>query len=50
MTLGKALAVVALWQSGRFDTLEIAEILTVAEADVARVLAVTADAKRGVAS
>jgi hypothetical protein len=46
MTILKALAAIALWDSGRFDTSEIAHCLHVLEADVARVLHVAREERR----
>jgi|ETNmetMinimDraft_3_1059899.scaffolds.fasta_scaffold166884_2 hypothetical protein len=38
MTVLKAAAVLTLWRTGRFDTQDIAHAVSVAEADVVRVL------------
>lgn len=46
MTTLKALAVIALWDTGRFDTAEIAHCLGMFEADVAHVLHVTREERR----
>lgn len=43
-----AIAVVALWDTKRFSTAEIAEILLVPECDVERVLHIRREAARGV--
>lgn len=42
----RALAAIVLWDSGRFDTSEIATALEIAEADVARVLHVAREERR----
>jgi hypothetical protein len=39
-------AVLTLWRSGKFDTMQIAELLRLVEADVASVLAAALDAER----
>lgn len=46
MTTLKAMAAFSLWDSGRFDTAEIAHCLHVLEADVARVLHVAREERR----
>ncbi|MEH6721309.1 MAG: hypothetical protein V7704_20720 [Aurantimonas endophytica] len=38
MTVIKAAAILTLWRDGRFDTMDIAQALTVHEADVVRVI------------
>lgn len=47
MSTLQALAVVALWRDGRFDTAEIAHIIGFHEADICRVIHVARDAERG---
>lgn len=46
MTTLKALAAIALWDSGRFDTSEIAHCLNAPEADVARILHLAREERR----
>ena len=46
MSALKAVAVVALWQTGKFDTLDIAHALGVTEAEVVSVLDVWREANR----
>jgi hypothetical protein len=46
MTTLKALAVIALWDTGRFDTAEIAHATGTFEADVARILHLTREERR----
>lgn len=48
MTEHDAIAVIALWDSRRFSTAEIGEILRVPEADVERVIHIRREAARGV--
>lgn len=38
MNLAQAAATLILWQSGRFDTLDIAKVLNITEPDVCRLL------------
>lgn len=46
MNLGQALAAVALWNTRRYDTVDIAEILGVPEADVERALHTARELRR----
>lgn len=46
MTVGQSLAAVALWDTQRFDTCEIADVLKVTEAEVANVLHVVREERR----
>ncbi|WP_167522484.1 hypothetical protein [Mesorhizobium sp. M2D.F.Ca.ET.232.01.1.1] len=47
MTLVQGAACLILWESGRFDTLDIARALNVSEADVCRVLDAAKGRQRG---
>jgi hypothetical protein len=47
MNLVQAAACIVLWKSGRFDTLDIAQALNVAESDVCRLLAAAKERERG---
>lgn len=47
ITLVKAAAILTLWRSGQFDTLDISDALDIAEPDVCRVIAAARDAERG---
>lgn len=47
MTLLQAAACLVLWQSGRFDTLDIARAIGVAEPAVVTLLDAARDAERG---
>lgn len=47
MTVLQAAAALTLWRSGRFDTLQIAEVLNVAEPDVVRLLDAVRNRERG---
>ena len=47
VTLLQAAAALVLWRSRRFDTLDIARLLGVSEADVCRVLHAVRDAELG---
>ena len=46
MTVGQALATVALWDSRRFATADIAQLLHVREADVEQVIHLTREERR----
>lgn len=47
MTEQSAIAVIAIWDTKRFSTAEIAEILLLPEADVERVVHIRREAARG---
>lgn len=47
MNLLQAAAVLVLWRSSRFDTLDISHALNVPEADVCRVIHAARDRERG---
>lgn len=47
MTLVQGAAVLVLWQSGRFDTADIAKALGQTEADVCRVIHAAKERARG---
>lgn len=47
MTILQAAAVLTLWRSRRFDTLDIARALGVPEADVCRVIQAARDREHG---
>jgi DNA-binding transcriptional regulator LsrR (DeoR family) len=47
MNLLAGAATLVLWESGRFDTADIASALHVSEADVCRVLAAAKERRRG---
>lgn len=46
ISLGQSLAAVILWDSGRFDTHDIAKVLMISEAAVERVLHITREERR----
>lgn len=46
MSVIKAVAAVALWRTAKFDTADIAEALSVSEADVCRVIHLTREEDR----
>lgn len=48
MTEAHAIAIIALWDTKRFSTAEIGEILLIPEADVERVVHIRREAARGV--
>jgi len=48
MTEQSAIATIALWDTKRFSTAVIAEILLIPEADVERVIHIRREASRGV--
>ena len=47
MNLLQGAACLVLWESGRFDTLDIAKALNVSEADVCRLLDAAKERQRG---
>jgi hypothetical protein len=47
MNVLQGACVLVLWESGRFDTLDIAKALHVSEADVCRVLDAAKERRRG---
>lgn len=47
MNLIQAAACIVLWESGRFDTSDIAKALHVSEADVCRILDAAKERQRG---
>ncbi|MBZ9759467.1 hypothetical protein LB553_01010 [Mesorhizobium sp. CA8] len=47
MNLLQGACALVLWESGRFDTLDIAKALNVSEADVCRLLDAAKERKRG---
>lgn len=47
MTLVQAAAALILWQSGRFDTADIASVIGRTEADVCRVIHAAKERERG---
>ena len=47
MTLLQAAACLTLWRSGRFDTVDIAKVIGVSEADVCRALDAIRQWERG---
>lgn len=48
MTILQAAAALTLWRSGRFDTLQIAEVLgSISEADIHRLISAARDRERG---
>ena len=49
MTESVAIAVIALWDTRRFSTADIAQMLAVHESDVERVIHIRREAARGVA-